>query len=529
MIQDVVSEGKVPANIGTTQSEFVVSSSSSSSSTSSFSDETCSSSEGTGSPPPPSGDLATVTSLLSSGSSEGSRREGAHQGQETAAGDPEVVATETSLVRFWVLFWFSVTGYFQCLQWNTWGPISESVQAAFPNWTPSTVAMMANWGTIMFVLMVVPMCWANQRFGLRAGTLGCAGLLAFGTALRCLPLQEEGFTIMSHICAILVGTSRTILMAAPPMLTATWFPPGERTTALAFTVVANQLGIVTSYLEPLLVQPPGKDVNPTDVKTDIINLMYIGAGFGAGIFLVVFIYFPAKPHHPPSVSSTVERLQFSSGIKEITTNGYLWLVAVPYSVSVGVPSTWASVLDFSLQEFGIYQHEAMWIVIVATLVSTVGTLVAARLTDWMYGFIKEMVMILLVMAMGSYYWFYLLQSPNITAHKWEIYTSVTIGMTSSFASVPLFFELAVEIVYPCPEVLVGGFMSATCHLVGVFFLLIFFIPNIGFKWMTYVLLGTYSASLIPMLFLKDIRTRSALDRRNTLTDSSSQYADSLTV
>ena len=44
----------------------------------------------------------------------------------------------------------------QCLVWNTYGPIDEAMNYAY-GWSDSTVAFMANWGTIMFVLSVVPL------------------------------------------------------------------------------------------------------------------------------------------------------------------------------------------------------------------------------------------------------------------------------------------------------------------------------------------------------------------------------------
>ena len=47
-------------------------------------------------------------------------------------------------------------GNFQALVWNTWGPIESGAQFAF-GWSPATVAMFANWGTIMFLVSVVPL------------------------------------------------------------------------------------------------------------------------------------------------------------------------------------------------------------------------------------------------------------------------------------------------------------------------------------------------------------------------------------
>ena len=46
--------------------------------------------------------------------------------------------------------------WFQALVWNTWGPIESGTQFAF-QWSSSTVAMFVNWGTIMFLITVVPL------------------------------------------------------------------------------------------------------------------------------------------------------------------------------------------------------------------------------------------------------------------------------------------------------------------------------------------------------------------------------------
>ena len=83
----------------------------------------------------------------------------------------------------------------QTLEWSTWGPISESMNAAFPGWGPSTVAMMANWGTIIYMVCVIPLCWAMERFGLRSGMVGSAALMAIGTGIRCIVKQTPTFTM----------------------------------------------------------------------------------------------------------------------------------------------------------------------------------------------------------------------------------------------------------------------------------------------------------------------------------------------
>jgi len=58
--------------------------------------------------------------------------------------------------RWYILILFGLLACHQCIVWNTWGPIESGVQFAY-NWSNSTAPMMANWGTIMFCLSVVPL------------------------------------------------------------------------------------------------------------------------------------------------------------------------------------------------------------------------------------------------------------------------------------------------------------------------------------------------------------------------------------
>jgi FLVCR family MFS transporter len=52
-------------------------------------------------------------------------------------------------------------------------------------------------------------------------------------------MDDVTFTVMSHICAILNGLSGVTVMAAPPAISAAWFPPHERTTATCINLVST--------------------------------------------------------------------------------------------------------------------------------------------------------------------------------------------------------------------------------------------------------------------------------------------------
>ena len=57
-------------------------------------------------------------------------------------------------------------------------------QTLFFRWEDSTVAMMANWGTILFVIGVVPLSWLLEAKGLRKTVLLVSFFVALGTTLR---------------------------------------------------------------------------------------------------------------------------------------------------------------------------------------------------------------------------------------------------------------------------------------------------------------------------------------------------------
>lgn len=464
-----------------------------------------------------------VATVLPAGGGSGSQdetdgvilpqRHGHRKGSRTSDGSEVVLKVYKS--RFWILITFSILAWFQCVQWNTWGPISESVDAAFTGWGSQTVAMMANWGTITFVLSVVPMCWLMETKGLRVGVLTCVILVAIGTVVRIIPFlthSDSFFTAMCHICAIFVGIPGTLVMAAPPMIAALWFPPKERTTATAFSQVMNQLGNAGSYLEPLLVRSPVDGVTPADIQSDIKLLMYIYAGFAVTLMLAILAYFPSKPPTPPSITSSIERHDFVTSLKKIIRNRDLMLVTISYGVSVGVPAAWLSVLNYSLKELGIHQDDAMWIGILGVIMSGICGLLAGRMTDIVYGHVRISLIFLMISTVACFYWFFLLTWGSIPVTIWQVYFTVVGGLSFNFATAPLFFELAVETAYPCPEVVVGGLVTATNNLLGLFFLLLFFIPNIGYQWVTYLLLASSSTAILPLLFVREDYARSNIDR-----------------
>ncbi|XP_047471182.1 solute carrier family 49 member 4-like [Penaeus chinensis] len=438
-------------------------------------------------------------------------------------GGGQEVITKTYCRRFWILLVFSLLAGFQGQQWNTWSPIGASMEAAYPGWGSSTVAMMANWGPITFLIFVAPMCWLMNTRGLRVSVVTCAAMMSVGTLLRCIHTPPAAFTALCHVCAFLVGTSGTIMLAAPPLLAADWFPPRERTTATAVPIVANQLGTALSYLEPLVVRAPGGAATPADIRSDVSTLLSVEAGIAATLLVMTVAYFPSRPPSPPSITSAAPRLEYRAALAAIVRNRDALLVFASYGLS-SIP--WEAVLSYYLSSLGIQQEEASWLGVVAVVSSAAAGLLAARLTDLLYGHALTCVLALMLTSVGALYWLCLLSWGTIPAAKWQIYASVIGGMAVNFGATPLFVELAVELAYPCPEGVVTGFMVAVLNFTGAVFLFLFFIPNIGYSWVVYYLLGSCVACALPLLLVREDYARSSIDRRRRLGRSLDGDADS---
>ena len=125
--------------------------------------------------------------------------------------------------------------------------------------------------------------------------------------------------------------------------------------------------------------------------------------------------------------------------------------------------------------------------------------------------IKLTLLILLILATACFVWLMMI-CLKILPHQVEyIYVAVILATSINFCCCPLFFEMAVEMAYPVNEGLVGGFLTGVYNFIGIMFLFIFFIPNIGFVWINYVLVGSTALAIPAVMMIKESYNRSNVD------------------
>lgn len=246
--------------------------------------------------------------------------------------------------RWYILALYSFICCWQCALWNTWSPIAQTMKAAY-GWSNGVIALLANWGCITYLLLIIPLGWL-MKWSMRISMLLCVGLMLFGSAMRCLPIvvdiSDYMFLILAHVSAFLIGISEIVTMSAAPAISAIWFPVQERTTATGIAQVANILGnSVSFFVDVELVQDLGNvTTNVTngekeEMRHDVMTLMWVMAIPSAVLALLVLLYFPTNPKYPPSRSSGEERLSFSEGVLSLLKNWNAWLIALIISLPAG--------------------------------------------------------------------------------------------------------------------------------------------------------------------------------------------------
>ncbi|XP_064082216.1 solute carrier family 49 member 4-like isoform X2 [Macrobrachium nipponense] len=312
--------------------------------------------------------------------------------------------------RFWILGVFSFLAFFQNLQWNLWGSLSESVDFVFDGFGSGTVAMIANWGTITYLLFSYPCAWIMDKKGIRVAVLIIVSSVTVGTILRAGSLligSDVLFLVMCHIGAILNGAVGPLVLQSSAMIAAMWFPPSERTTATGCGQLITLMGGAGSYLQPLVVRSPNP-ATKEEIRSDIARLLEIYVGVSVGVLVLVFVYFPAKPPTPPSVTSTKERVDLKGSAARLIRNTDYQLTVISMVFCVAVPSAWHTVLNYSLKDIGIDQDEAAGIGFLGVLSSTLFGLLVTRVTDILYGHIKVSLILLMSFDIAFFYWFFLL-------------------------------------------------------------------------------------------------------------------------
>ncbi|XP_062972750.1 solute carrier family 49 member 4 [Elgaria multicarinata webbii] len=424
--------------------------------------------------------------------------------------------------RWLVLLLFSLLAFVQGLVWNTWGPIQNSARQAFA-FSGLDIALLVFWGPIGFVPCFAFM-WLMDKKGLRITVLLTSSLMVVGAGLRCVPVSDQVTRKwLIHGGQLLNGLAGPTVSSAAPFLSTTWFSPDERATATAVASLISYFGGACAFLVgPLVVPgpngtstiplPPGS--SSEHIKDRIEAVLYAEFGIVALIFSAALAYFPSRPPFPPSVAAASQRLSYRRSFCRLLSNPRFLMIALAYAIPLGVFSGWSGVLDWVLTPAHISQVDAGWIGFWSIVGGCVFGIALARFADFIRGMLKLILLLLLSGATLSSIWFTLtclttiIHLPVTTA---TLYTSCILLGVFLNSSVPIFFELFVETVYPVPEGITCGVVTFLSNMfMGVLLFFLSFYHD-EFSWFNWCLPGSCLLSLLLILCFRESYDRLYLD------------------
>ncbi|XP_037542713.1 solute carrier family 49 member 4 [Nematolebias whitei] len=439
---------------------------------------------------------------------------------------PAYVGTNTQPVhsrvygrRWLVLTLFSLLGLLQGMVWNFWGPIENSAVQAY-GFSKSDIAVLVLWGPVGFIPWLLFM-WLMDKKGLRSSLLLSAFFMLLGAALRSIPVTDKPLRRwMIHGGQFLNGLAGPTIMSAGPFLSTTWFAPDQRATATAVATLFSYLGGAASFLVgPLIVPAPNDSQAATGLSNSSIPsriqlVMYAELAAIAVLFTAVLLYFPSRPPVPPSVAAASQRLSYRSSICRLLSNFRFLMIALAYAVPTGVIAGWSGVLDMVLTPVNVSQVNAGWVGFWSTVGGCIFGVAMARFADSIRGMLKLILVLMLAGASLSSTWFTLTCLSSFThlpSTSAILYTSCILVGIFINSSVPIFFELFIETVYPVPEGITCGVVTFLGNLATglLLFFLTFYCTDVS--WLNWCVTGSCLFSLVLILFFRESYDRLYLD------------------
>ena len=164
-------------------------------------------------------------------------------------------------------------------------------------------------------------------------------------------------------------------------MSATWFPPGERVTATSVSLMSLGLGSGVSFLLASEIvktkagssghQPNNSCGNIPDnnltlenhsdgdieyYRNEIGTYMYTMAAPSLAFFLLVLVYFPAKPPLPPSLAADTGKLRLLDGMKQILKNRDGWILMTVNGLSQAISGSWGAMMITNLSKISADAH-----------------------------------------------------------------------------------------------------------------------------------------------------------------------------
>ena len=217
-------------------------------------------------------------------------------------------------------------------------------------------------------------------------------MLLAGKAIQVIPFSNTTVkTVFIYVGHLVTMLPSFIASGAPPLVSSTWFPPNERTTATAIGTLAGIFGAALAFFIGPSMMPKtfnnswNSNLNLTSneirlIEAGLRDYFYLQTGLAALLFGCVAVYFPSKPPLPPSIAALtreVTEIGYVKGFKLLIRNQSYWLLVFVLAASFGIYFGWTSVLDLAVQPFNISEETSGWLGTGASLAGIISGIIIA--------------------------------------------------------------------------------------------------------------------------------------------------------
>eukprot|EP01129_Flabellula_baltica_P011022 TRINITY_DN4742_c0_g1_i2.p1 TRINITY_DN4742_c0_g1~~TRINITY_DN4742_c0_g1_i2.p1 ORF type:complete len:476 (+),score=55.04 TRINITY_DN4742_c0_g1_i2:481-1908(+) len=427
-----------------------------------------------------------------------------------------IESLNTLLILRYILFLASSVSFWQAFFWLCFSPVLENATSFF-SIDVEMINLLLNWGGIVYVIITIPTVILLSLFKdtLRVLMVTASALVAFGMTFRCLALFNPTATfamVILNISMVINSMAAPLVMIFPPFLSATWFPDRERTKATAISALANSLGPGFAFAAtPYIVNNLGIPV-----------FLIAEATIAIIIFIMVLVYFPAKPPKAPSQSALAinsSKLSLIKELKLLISNPSFLCLVIAGGLEQGSLFGWSGIFSEILKPtFG--EYTIGWIgfgcitggCAIGVIIGALGDTLFKRkfkallLIFWTLGFAVSLIFTLCLPNPFD-------TTPLFDLHPTTILILIIVCGSLLFGTNAIVLELAVELTYPVSEGTTAGMV--TWILNGSMMVFLFVVPTFDKKWANTLFVGVIMLCLTLLLFVREKYNRLELDETNT--------------
>ena len=157
--------------------------------------------------------MATFAPLLDEAGSSGSA-----VASSAFASDATAAVVPPSPWRYWILATYSMLAAMQGLTWSVPGTLAPTFLDVY-GMDQDTVQLLLNYGPIFYVLCMLPVMYALDRYGIRLATTSGLALVLVANVMRCFASDASELSVaIVHISFILNASAGPAAMAVPSKL-----------------------------------------------------------------------------------------------------------------------------------------------------------------------------------------------------------------------------------------------------------------------------------------------------------------------